>query len=361
MIIKSIELKDFRNYKDLSIGFDPGTNILYGDNAQGKTNLLEAIYLSGTSKSYKGARDREMIRFGAEEAHIKTIVGKGDNEFRIDVHLKKNNKGIAINLVPIKKTGDMFGILRMVFFSPEDLNIIKNGPQERRKFIDNELCQLDRVYLSNLKNYYKILDQRNKLLKDIYFNPDLKDTLPVWDEQLVNYGVQVIKTRRNFIKDLSAIAEKIHSGLTKGEEKMEISYDCDSTEDNFSERLFLNEDRDLKLENTSAGPHRDDLSIKINGIDMRKFGSQGQQRTCALSLKFSEIKFMELNIHEKPVLLLDDVLSELDKNRQYDLLDSLSDIQTIITCTGLEDFVEHRFELDKIFHVVNGTISDYEL
>ena len=188
MIIKSIELKNFRNYEDLTISFDQGTNILYGNNAQGKTNILEAAYLSGTSKSHKGSKDKEMIRFHEQESHIRTVVEKKqpgtdiNKEYQIDMHLKQNrSKGIAINQIPIKKASELFGILNMVFFSPEDLNIIKNGPAERRRFLDSELCQLDKIYLSYLTNYNKILNQRNKLLKDMVYIPTLGDTLPVWD------------------------------------------------------------------------------------------------------------------------------------------------------------------------------------
>ena len=203
MIIKSIELKNFRNYEDLNISFDAGTNILYGDNAQGKTNILEAAYLSGTTKSHKGSKDKEMIKFDRQEAHIRTVVVKkqpGSNqekEYQIDMHLKNNrSKGIAINRVPIKKASELFGILNMVFFSPEDLNIIKNGPAERRRFLDSELCQLDKIYLADLTNYNKILNQRNKLLKDMVYRPDLKDTLSVWDMQLIETGKKIIRRRK---------------------------------------------------------------------------------------------------------------------------------------------------------------------
>ena len=180
MIIKSMELKNFRNYEDLKISFDEGTNILFGDNAQGKTNILEAVYMSGTSRSHKGSKDKEMIRFGEQEAHIRTIVVKKEKEYQIDMHLKNSrSKGIAINRVPIRKASELFGILNMVFFSPEDLNIIKNGPAERRKFLDAELCQLDKIYLADLTTYNKLLNQRNKLLKDISFQPGLTETLEI--------------------------------------------------------------------------------------------------------------------------------------------------------------------------------------
>nr|WP_330420437.1 DNA replication and repair protein RecF [Roseburia sp. AF25-25LB] len=193
MIIKSIELKNFRNYEELNLNLDGGTNILYGDNAQGKTNILESIYVSGTTKSHKGNRDKEMIRFGENEAHIRTMVEKNQMSYQIDMHLKKNrSKGIAINGVPIRKASELFGVLNMVFFSPEDLNIIKNGPSERRRFLDSEICQLDKIYLSDLTKYNKVLNQRNKLLKDMVFHPDLENTLSVWDMQLISYGRRII-------------------------------------------------------------------------------------------------------------------------------------------------------------------------
>ena len=226
MIIKSIELKNFRNYEQLEIAFDNATNILFGDNAQGKTNILESAYVSATTKSHKGSRDKEMIRFGEEEAHIRTVVCKKDQDFQIDLHLKKNRaKGIAINQVPIKKASDLFGILNIVFFSPEDLNIIKDGPTERRRFLDLELCQLDKIYLSDLTAYNKVLKQRNTLLKDMIFRPDLKDTLPVWDEQLVEYGKRIIRRRQMFIEELFEIVQRIHMNLSGNQEMLTIKYE----------------------------------------------------------------------------------------------------------------------------------------
>ena len=204
MILKSIALKNFRNYTDLYLEFDQGTNILYGDNAQGKTNVLEAVYVSGTTRSHKGSKDKELIQFGQEEAHIQTIVEKGGLDYQIDMHIKKNrSKGIAINKIPIKKAAELFGILNIVFFSPEDLNIIKHGPSERRHFLDVELCQLDRIYLYHLTRYHKILNQRNKLLKDLHIQPDLKDTLSVWDMQLAECGEKLISARKKFVHELN--------------------------------------------------------------------------------------------------------------------------------------------------------------
>lgn len=359
MIIKSIELSNFRNYEKLEIHFDHGTNILYGDNAQGKTNILEAAFLSGTTKSHKGSKDKEVIRFGCEEAHIRTVVEKNEKEYQIDMHLKtRGSKGVAINKLPIKKASELFGILNIVFFSPEDLNIIKNGPAERRRFLDSELCQLDKLYLSDLTKYNKILNQRNKLLKDIYFRPNLIETLPVWDAQLLDTGKRIIKRRKIFIEELNEIIGQIHSNISGGKEQLILKYEPNIDDIFFEDELLKAKTKDLKLCQTTVGPHRDDMLFSVNDIDIRKFGSQGQQRTSALSLKLAEIEIVKNSIHNTPVLLLDDVLSELDSNRQNYLLNSISDIQTIITCTGLEEFVRNRFHINKVFQVINGEVFE---
>lgn len=359
MIIKSIELQNFRNYEDLNISFDEGTNIFYGDNAQGKTNILEAAYLSGTTKSHKCSKDKEMIRFGEQEAHIRTVVVKKDKEYQIDMHLKNNrSKGIAINKVPIKKASELFGILNMVFFSPEDLNIIKNGPAERRRFLDSELCQLDKIYLSDLTTYNKILNQRNKLLKDMVYRPDLKDTLPVWDMQLVETGRKIIRRRKQFVDELNEIVHDIHYRISGEKEDLLLQYEPSIEDIFFEDELSRVKERDMRQCMTSVGPHRDDLLFSIGEVDIRKFGSQGQQRTSALSLKLSEIELVKRSIHDTPVLLLDDVLSELDSNRQNYLLNSIHDTQTLISCTGLDEFVKNRFQINKIFKVVQGTVEE---
>jgi len=359
MIIKSIELSNFRNYEELNIQFDSGTNILYGDNAQGKTNILEAAYLSGTTKSHKGSKDKEVIRFDCEEAHIRTVVEKNEKEYQIDMHLRtRGSKGVAVNKIPIKKASELFGILNIVFFSPEDLNIIKNGPAERRRFIDSELCQLDKLYLSDLTKYNKILNQRNKLLKDIYYRHDLIETLPVWDTQLLETGKRIIQRRKIFIEELNEIIGQIHSNISGGKEHLVLKYEPNIDDIFFEDELLKAKQKDLKLCQTTVGPHRDDMLFSVNEIDIRKYGSQGQQRTSALSLKLAEIEIVKKSIHNTPVLLLDDVLSELDSNRQNYLLNSISDIQTIITCTGLEEFVKNRFQINKVFRVVNGKVEE---
>ncbi len=358
MIIKRLELADYRNYESLDLQFDKGTNILYGDNAQGKTNILEAIYVAATTKSHKGSKDNEIINFEKEEAHIRTYLEKDAVETRVDMHLRKSkSKGIAIDGQKIKKAADLLGLCNVVFFSPEDLNIIKNGPAERRRFVDMELCQLDSFYLYNLNHYNKIVNQRNKLLKDMYMNPDLKDTLTIWDSQLVSFGSKIIERRKIFTEQLNEIISEIHRKLSGGKEEISVYYNPDVSAKDFEVKLKVNQERDIKLKQTTVGPHRDDFSFMIGKLDVRRFGSQGQQRTAALSLKLSEIELVKKIAKDFPVLLLDDVLSELDSNRQNYLLNSIGDIQTIITCTGLEEFVNNRFEINKVYRVNNGKVS----
>ena len=358
MKIESLKLKNFRNYELLSLGFDKSTNIFYGDNAQGKTNILEAVYLSGTTKSHRGTKDKDMIQFGANESHIETIVEKNGIKYQIDMHLKKNSpKGIAINKIPIRKASELFGIINIVFFSPEDLNIIKNGPGERRRFIDLELSQLDKVYLNNLSNYNRIVNQRNHLLKEIDYNKGALETLDIWDIQLIQYGNKIIERRQKFIEKINKIISNIHKKLTGNREDIKIVYEPSNGALSFEQALLKNKEKDLRIKSTSVGPHRDDIAFLVSDIDIRKYGSQGQQRTAALSLKLSEIELVKQSIHDTPVLLLDDVLSELDKHRQNYLLDSIHDIQTLITCTGVDEFVNHRFSINKVFHVQNGQVT----
>lgn len=345
------------------MNFDEKINIIYGDNAQGKTNILESMYVCATSKSHRGSKDREIIRFDNDESHIKVNVKKNDMNYRIDMHLKKNKpKGIAVNGIPIKRAVELFGILNIVFFSPEDLNIIKNGPSERRRFIDMELSQLDKIYLDCLINYNKVVNQRNSLLKEYAFSgrEDIISSLDIWDIQLVKYGNDVIKSREKFVKEINDLVKSIHTKLSGDREQLEIIYEPCVKEQDFESELVRVRDRDLKFKCTNIGPHKDDMCFLINGMDVRKYGSQGQQRTAALSLKLAEIELVKQIIHDTPVLFLDDVLSELDSRRQNFLLDSIGNIQTMITCTGLDEFINNRFSINKIFKVVNGTVSSME-
>lgn len=357
MFVKSLELCNFRNYMNLSIQFSNGVNIFYGDNAQGKTNILEAIYLGGTTKSHKGSKDKELIMMDKPEAHVRLLIDKDGFTHKIDMHLKRSkSKGIAIDGIPIKKSSELIGLAHMVFFSPEDLSIIKNGPGERRRFIDMELCQLDKVYLHNLTKYNKILNQRNHLLKQVGLNKELLDTLSIWDLQLTEYGKLIVQRRNQFIEQLNTVIFDIHKRLSGNKEELFIKYVPNTPPGDLEMKLEQNQSKDIFTKSTSVGPHRDDIQFLIKGVDLRKYGSQGQQRTSALSLKLAEIEMVKKVIGEKPVLLLDDVLSELDRNRQNYLLDSIKDIQTIVTCTGLEEFVNNRMVMNQIYEVINGTV-----
>lgn len=362
MFIESIELLNYRNYKQLHMDFHSGTNVLYGDNAQGKTNILEAVYVCSTTKSHKGSKDKEIVMFGEEESHIKMTVRRDGIPYRIDMHLKKNRtKGVAVNGVPIKKASELFGIVNVIFFSPEDLNIIKNGPAERRRFLDLELCQLNKVYVYNLVQYNRVVVQRNKLLKELDSDPSLRETLNIWDMQLIRFGSELIRLRTRFVEELNGLIREIHFHLSGEKEELQIRYEPNVTPETFEEEFLRNRAQELRQRLTLTGPHRDDLDFIVNGADIRKFGSQGQQRTAALSLKLSEIELVKRTVKDYPVLLLDDVLSELDGKRQEHLLSEISHIQTLITCTGLDEFVNSRFQMDKIFKIVEGTVESEEL
>ena len=358
MKLESIEVGNFRNYENAKLEFHPKTNILYGDNAQGKTNILESIYVCATTNSHKGSKDKELIRFGEDEAHIRMFLTKREMTHKIDMHLRKSKgKGIAIDGVPIKRSSELMGLAHVIFFSPEDLKIIKNGPSERRRFVNMELCQLDPLYLYDLAEYNKVLMQRNKLLKQISFSTSLESTLSIWDEKLIEYGEKIIVRRQQFVDELDKIVLQVAKNLTGEKEIIKTLYEPDVSAGNFEKALAESKERDMKFCSTNVGPHRDDLCFMNGKLDLRKFGSQGQQRTCALALKLAEIEIVKKSSQDCPILLLDDVLSELDRNRQNYLLDSIHDIQTIITCTGLEEFIDSRLTLDRVFRVKEGTVT----
>ena len=319
--------------------------------------LREPTFFTETTHRARRIFWNLFTRFGQEEAHIRTVLIKNDLDYQVDMHLRKSKtKGIAINGQRIRKASELIGLLHIVFFSPEDLSIVKDGPAQRRRFMDMELCQLDASYLHDLNQYNKIVDQRNKLLKDVWQFPQLADTLDVWDDQLVTYGSRIIARRKDFIEELAQIVGTIHEKLSGGREKLVISYEPNCSAQDMPARLKDSRNKDVHLKMTSVGPHRDDFSFVGNEIDLRRFGSQGQQRTCALSLKLSEIELVTRLIGDKPVLMLDDVLSELDSRRQNYLMNTIGGIQTMITCTGLDEFVNNRFEIDQLYHIEGGQV-----
>ena len=362
MQIKSLEFENFRNYTQLAIEFDPDINIIYGENAQGKTNILEGIYLCGLGKSHRHSKENEIIRKGETEAHIKGEFQKDTSHLRIDIHLKKNgSKGVAVNQIPIKKLSELYGNVNVIIFSPEDLDLIKRGPSVRRNFVNQELCQIDPIYVSDLINYSKILGQRHELFKKMEENRDnvaeLLETLDIWDLQLVSYGTRIIERRTSFLEELNEIIFDIHYKITEGKEKLKLVYEPNVRAEDFYENLLKNRERDRIYKNTSVGPHRDDFSFYEGNTNLKIYGSQGQQRTCVLSLKLSEIRMIEQAKKEKPILLLDDVLSELDRNRQQKLLQNIGQTQTIITCTGVDEFVENEIGAARKFYIKDAAIK----
>lgn len=357
MRVDSIELSDFRNYESLKVEFSPDVNILYGDNAAGKTNILEAIYLCSTTKSERAVKERELIRFGCEEAHLRMHISNGDITHKIDMQINgSKSKGVALDSVPLKRAADLYGMVNIISFSPDDLSMIKNGPADRRRFLDMELCQLDKTYMYNLSYYNKVCAQRNNLLKQINDNRELLSTLDIWDSKLVEHGSYIIEKRAEFTKQLCEIAYPIHKAITGDREDINLVYAPNCQKEKLADEIFFSHDRDIATMMTNVGPHRDDIGFEINGQDARKYGSQGQQRTVALCMKLAEIELVKKVTGNSPVLLLDDVLSELDRNRQKELLSYTRGIQTFITCTGLEEFVVQRMGINKVFKVMNSML-----
>ncbi len=359
MFIKRLQMLNYGNYNVLDINLGPHVNVFMGDNAQGKTNILEGIYYCAFARSHRTSKDRELINWNADNALLSVMVGRERLDKRIDISiLKDGKKAIQINKIKIKKIGELFGNFNVVMFSPEDLKIIKDSPGVRRKFIDMELCQLNPKYYYNLVQYNKVLNERNSILRNRNIN---KDILDVYDMQLVEFGYNIIIDRLEYIQKLNKYSAKIHSEITSGKEKIEFKYistikDLENIKENFYSLLEKNRVRDCERGITSVGPHRDDFTVLINDIDTKSYGSQGQQRTAVLTIKFSSLKIIKELTGEHPVLLLDDVLSELDFSRKRYILSTIGDIQTIITCTGIEDLYEYLDDKSKVFKVKDGEI-----
>lgn len=358
MRVKSVILNNFRNYKNLKTTFSDGLNIIYGSNASGKTNLVESIYYAGLGKSPRTTKDKELINWESDFAYIKINIEKKYRSHDIEIHIDNHGKKrIAIDRIPVRKINELIGVLNVVYFSPDELDIVKEGPAERRKFLDISLSQQRKKYFNDLIRYNKILAQRNKLLKDYNDPKVIKETLPIWDAQLADKGAEIIKARYEFCEKLKSIVEAEHNILTNGSEKLVIEYesriadgDINTIKEQYEKMLHASYDKDIFMRYTTVGAHRDDLSITINGIDLRKYGSQGQKRTVALSLKLAEVNLFISEVGEAPVLILDDVLSELDDDRQNRLLEVVSKAQTFITCTGYDG------KCDNMIQISNGDI-----
>lgn len=367
MRVNALKIRNFRNYEALDLSFDKDCNIIFGENAQGKTNILEAIYLCAAGRSHRTSKDNEMVRMHTEGYSIFLDIEKEKQEINIEIkYYREGKKSIKINEIPAKKLGNLIGNLNAVIFSPEDLMIIKDGPSERRRFMDITISQLKPSYFYDLQQYGKILMQRNSLLKEIQLKRTLEETLDVWDEHLIKTGARIIKARKEFVEKINIHAKENHEKITNGKEKLYIGYECsfkvknwgsiDNIEECFERSLKGAKERELVKGTTTYGPQRDDCCIILNETDIRIYGSQGQQRTAVLSMKLSEIDIMKDETGENPVLLLDDVMSELDMERQDYLLRNLEKVQTFITCTDKEYFGKINDVRTGYFHVVNGSV-----
>lgn len=358
MKAESLKLTNYRNYTTCEVNFTDGLNIICGRNAAGKTNLIESVYYCGLGKSPRTPRDKEIICWGADFAMIRLTMSDRFRKHIIEIYIDaQGKKRAAIDKIPIKRISDLLGVMKIVFFSPDELDIIKLSPVERRRFMDISLSQQKKVYYANLVTYNKIIAHRNKLLKTTRDEKVIKDNLPIWDVQLARVGADITYDRYEYIDKLKLFAAQWQNKLTDGKEKLEIEYESKTPftqKAEMRERLIkdLSEsyDKDIKLQYTTCGSHRDDIKITLNGVDVRKYGSQGQKRSAALAMKLAEVDYFKQETGESPVLILDDVLSELDEQRQKALIEGTKGIQTLLTCT------EYQGSKNNMVIVDNGKV-----
>lgn len=341
MRINTLTLKDFRSYKNASFEFSPQVNVIVGKNAKGKTNIIEAIFFMVIGKSFRTAHENEVIRWNEENGYILGEFEKKYREVKVEMFFNsQHKKAIKIDGIGIKRIGELLGNVNAVFFSPDELRLIKNSPDERRRFMNIILSQTNRRYFYLLGRYEKVLANRNKLLKSSKDLSVLKETIDIWNRALSDLAENIYKERAKLIAELSPYAKKAHEYLSSGKESIEMVYRS-SFEDNYSEKMMealeKNLEKDFKLGYTTVGVHRDEIDIFLNGVEVKSYGSQGQQRTCALAMKLAELEIIRNRTGEEPLLLLDDVFSELDEERRKKLLKFASKAQTIITCTDFED------------------------
>lgn len=360
MRIKELQLKDYRNYE--ACGFRPceGVTVLLGNNGQGKTNVLEAVYLTCTGRSHRTRQDRELIRWGADFADVKIATERRDGSHEVQIIMPAVGKRkIKVAGQEVSRSGELLGHVTGVLFSPEDLRTVKDGPSERRRFVDMALSQLRPAYYYAMQRYNRALKQRNELLRAAAANPSLLATLDSWDEQLALAGAELMRHRREYVDRLSDVAGQTHQDIAGGREHLRIVYrpsvDGETTEA-CMEALFGVRDSDARRMTTSVGPHRDDVAVLVEERDVRAFGSQGQQRTAALSMRLAELNVMKDELGEWPVLMLDDVMSELDPSRRRRLLEHLKGIQTLVTCTDPDDLA--GAETGAVYRVDGAAISE---
>ena len=353
MLITNLKIKNFRNYKELNINFNNNINIFYGNNAQGKTNIIESIFLSSIGKSFRCKKDSEMIKFGEEYAFISLDFKKSDREGSIEIQIA-NKKNINVNKIKIKKLSELLGKINVVIFTPDDINILKNGPKGRRRFLDIMIGQLRPNYIYYLNMYNKILEQRNTYLKQIKFEKKDPKLLELWDLKLTEYSEKIFNYRLYFIEKIKNKIVDIHKNITKNNEEIYLEYISDfSSKEDFYSKLLEYRNIDIARGNTSKGVHRDDFIVYLNKNNVSTYGSQGQNRTVVLSLKMSELQVIKDEIGENPILLLDDFMSELDNERRKNFLSNIRDTQVIITCTEKLDIESLDYYM---YNVINGEI-----
>ena len=353
MWIKKIKINNFRNYNYQEINLEKNINIFYGENAQGKTNIIEAIFLSSMGKSFRAKKDKEMIMLGKESSNIELEYEKKDRDGKIKIELG-NKKIVYINGIKIKKLSELLGKINVVIFTPDDINILKGGPQNRRRFLDIMISQLRPNYMYNLNLYLKTLEQRNNYLRQIKEENKNENMLDIWDEELSNYAINIYNYRNEFIEKIKNKIKNIHAEITNNKEEIEIEYlsECISKE-KYLDLLKQRRKLDIIKGYTTKGIHRDDFNIYINKKELGIYGSQGQHRTAILSLKLAELNIVKDEIGESPILLLDDFMSELDEKRRKNFLEKIENVQVIITCTEKID-IENKKVL--VYNVKSGEI-----
>ena len=351
MWIKKIKINNFRNYKNQEINLEKNINIFYGENAQGKTNIIEAIFLSSMGKSFRAKKDKEMIMLGEENSSIELEYEKTDRDGKIKIELG-NKKIVYINGIKIKKLSELLGKINVVIFTPDDINILKGGPQNRRRFLDIMISQLRPNYMYNLNLYLKTLEQRNNYLRQIKEENKNENMLDIWDEELANYAINIYNYRKEFIEKIKNKIKKTHGEITNNKEEIKIEYlsECISKE-KYLDLLKQRRKLDIIKGYSTKGIHRDDFIIYINDKELSTYGSQGQHRTAILSLKLAELNIVKEEIGESPILLLDDFMSELDEKRRKNFLEKIEDVQVIITCTEKID-IENKKIL--VYNVKSG-------
>ncbi len=362
MYIKNLKLKNYRNYNELDLNFNSKVNLILGNNAQGKTNLIESIYMTAFGKSFRTNKDKDLLKFDENFYKIRVNAINEIENFNIEIIFKDSKKYIKTNDKNIKNINELIGKIIIIVFSPEDLKIVKEEPSKRRKFIDRELCQIYPKYYDSLLKYKKVLNERNIYLKENNINYDLLDILNI---QLAKYGAIIIKKRESFLEKLNLFSNNVHKNITGNKENLVLKYEPNikvlktqkETEDFIYETLKQNIEKDIKFKNTTKGCHKDDFSFYVNGINMRDFGSQGQQRTCSLSIKLAELDIIKEVIGEDAILLLDDVMSELDNSRQEFLIRFLQNNQLFITSTYIEENIISKFPNSNVYEVNNGIVK----